>query len=230
MNSNICEAWLENDYNPFILFFEDGRVKSLNQEAQYLLGEIDKKTIFELAQSYASHSFGFKTTAIELSFGSFKFYAITVGYLDESEIGIKLYKVAAKKFTDIKEYGQNVNIYTLLDLCISAASTRNQAKFIKEFDPTFPDIRLKIENFTKLLDKVYQSYVNSKNITTTLALQTGEYVKFQDKKYPIFFIKITGEKRDNSIEKEIENKAVNSNAVVRFTKESTIISTAMVST
>ena len=31
-------------------------------------------------------------------------------------------------------------------------------------------------------------------------------------------------------EKEIENKAVNSNAVVRFTKESTIISTAMVST
>jgi hypothetical protein len=228
MDFHTCEAWLENDYNPFILFLEDGRVKSLNQEAQYLLGEVDKKEIFELAKNYASHSYGFKTTAIELFYGSFKFYAITVGYHDEKEIGIKLYKVAAKKFTDIKEYGESVNLYTLLDLCISAASTRSSAVFLKEFDPAFPEIRLKIENFTKLLDKIYQSYVKSNQITTTLALQTGEYVKFQEKKYPIFSIKIVGEKRDKSYEKEIENISANSNAVVRFAKDSTIISTAMV--
>ncbi len=228
MDANLSDAWIEHDYNPFILFGDDGRVKSLNQEAQYLLGEVDKKEIFQLAKNFASHSFGFKTTAIDLSYGTFKFFAITVGYLDETQIGIKLYKVAAKKFTDIKEYGESINIYTLLDLCISAASTRTKAKFLKEFDPTFPDIKLDIDSFTKLLDKIYQSYANSKTITTTLSLQTGEYIKFESKKYPIFSIKITGETRDDTFEKDIEKKATNSNAIVRFVNFTTIISRAMV--
>jgi len=226
---NTCEAWIEHDYNPFIMFNENGRIISLNQEAQYLLGEVTNKEIFTLTKDYASHSYGFKTTALDISFGSYKFYAITVGYDNEKEIGIKLYKVAAKKFTNIEEYGNTVNIYTLLDLCISASSTRSNAKFTKEFDPTFPDIRLKISDFTKLLDKIYQSYKNSQNITTKLSLATGEYIKFDGKKYPIFTIKIKSENRDASFEKGIEDIAIKSNAIVRFQKNDTIVSSAMVS-
>lgn len=222
------EAWSENDYNPFIVFNEDGRVKSLNQEAQYLLGEVEHKEIFELTGAYASHTYGFKTTALDLSFGSFKFYAITVGYIDEKQIGIKLYKTAAKKFINIEEDGENVNIYALLDLCISASSTRISAEFIKEFDPTFPDIKLQISNFTKLLNKIYQSHSSSTRIKTKLSLLTGEHIKQNDKKYPIFAINITTDYRDSSYEKDIELIALKSNTIVRFHENSTFISSAMV--
>ncbi len=223
------QSWIEYDYNPFIVFNEDGRVKSLNQEAQYLLGEVKNREIFELTQAYASHTYGFKTTALDLSFGSYKFYAITVGYLDEKKIGIKLYKQAAKKFTSIEEYGDSVNIYTLLDLCISTSSTRSKAKFKKEFDPTFPDVRLQINNFTKLLDKIYQSHLAATFIKTKLSLLTGEHIKFDGKKYPIFSISITTDYRDSSFEKDIEFIATKSNTIVRFHENKTVISAAMVS-
>lgn len=227
--TNFYEAWIEHDYNPFVVFSDDGKVKSLNKEAQYLLGEVENKEVFEVAKAYASHSYGFKTTSLDLSFGSYKFFAVTVGYLNEQEIGIKLYKVAAKKFTNIEEYGDGVNIYAILDLCISAASTRCEAKFVKEFDPTFPDIRLKINVFTKLMDKIFQSYKNSPKITTRLALVTGEFIRFNNKKYPIFSLKFKGENRDKAFENDIEDIANQSNSIVRFQEEDTIISTAMVS-
>lgn len=223
------QAWIEHDYNPFIVFNEDGRIQSLNQEAQYLLSEVENKEIFEITKAYASHSYGFKTTSLDLSFGSYKFYAVTVGYLDEKEIGIKLYKVAAKKFTHIEEYGDSVNLYALLDLCISAASTRMETKFVKEFDPTFPDIRLKINIFTKLFDKIFQSYKTSKNISIKLSLVTGEHIKFDNKKYPIFSIKISSEERDKAYEADIENIAGNCSSVVRFQGNDTVINSAMVS-
>jgi len=226
--SNLCEEWLEHDYNPFVVFTDDGRVKSLNQEAQYLLGEVQNKEIFELAQTYASHSFGFETTILDLSYGSYKFYGLTVGYLDDHEIGIKLYKTTAKKFSNIEENKESVNLYTLLDLCISAASTRCKSKFIKIFDPTFPEIRLKINNFTKLLDKIYQSHQFATAITTELSLVTGEYIRFENKKYPIFTIKIQSDYRDSSFEKDIENISSMGNTIIRFDEQSTIISSAMV--
>jgi hypothetical protein len=223
------QSWIEHDYNPFIVFDNDGRVKSLNQEAQYLLGEVSTKEIYEITQTYASHTYGFKNTAIDLVFGSYKFYAITVGYTDEQQIGIKLYKVAAKKFTTIEEYGDSVNVYALLDLCISAAATRCKSKFVKEFDPTFPDVRIQIESFTKLLDKVYNSYKDNDVITTRLSLLTGEYIRFKEKKYPIFCVTIKAEQRDRSQEKIIEENALKSNCIVRFQHETTVISSAMVS-
>ena len=228
MVMNFNEAWIEHDYNPFIVFSEDGRVKSLNQEAQYLLGEAQNREIFELTRAYASHSYGFKTTALDLTFGSYKFYAITVGYLDENKIGIKLYKTAAKKFISLEEYGENVNIYALLDLCISASSTRCKAEFTKEFDPTFPDIKLQINNFTKLLDKIYQSHSSATLIKTKLSLLTGEYIKQNGKKYPIFSIHVATDYRDNGYEKDIEFIASKSNTMVRFHENSTTISSAMV--
>lgn len=224
------EAWIEYDYNPFITFDTDERVKSLNQEAQYLLGEFSAKKIFELAKTYASMSYGFKTTILDLSYGSYSFYAITVGYLDESEIGIKLYKKATKKLSSIDEYGEMVNLYSLLDLCISASCASHSAtKHQKIFDPTFPEIRLKIEEFTKLLNKIYSSYLGSDAITSKLTLNTGEYIKFDDKKYPIFSIYIDGNKRNKKLEANIEDISQNANALIQFKGTTTILSSALVS-
>jgi len=225
---NFEQAWIEHDYNPFIVFNTEGRVKSLNQEAQYLLGEVEQKELFNLTKTYASLSYGFKTTIIDLSFGSYKFYAITVGYLDENEIGIKFYKIAAKKFTNIEEYGESVNLYALLDLCISAASTRSKATFIKDFDPTFPDLKLQINNFTKLLDKIYKSHNQATSIKTKLSLVTGEYIRFENKKYPIFSLHVEADYRDKSLQQDIEEIASKCNTSIRFDKNQTIINSAMV--
>ncbi len=222
------EAWVEHDYNPFILFNEDGRVKSLNKEAQYLLAETKNRELFDLTQIYASHSYGFKTTVLDLSFGSYKFYAITIGYLDENEIGIKLYKTATKKFVNIEKEGDSVNLYLLLDLCISASSTRVKAEFTKEFDPTFPEIKLHISNFTKLLDEIYRSHSLATLIKTKLSLVTGEHIKQNGKKYPIFSIAITSDHKESRCEKEIELMALKSNAIVKFQKNSTIINSAFI--
>lgn len=222
------EAWVEHDYNPFILFNEDGRVKSLNKEAQYLLAETKNRELFDLTQIYASHSYGFKTTIINLSFGSYRFYAITVGYLDENEIGIKLYKTEAKKFTNIENQGDSVSLYVLLDLCISASSTRSKAKFTKDFDPTFPDIKLQISNFTKLLDKIYQSHSMATFIKTKLSLVTGEHIRQNAKKYPIFSIRIASDYRNSDYEKDIDFIAQKSNATIRFKENSTVINSALI--
>jgi len=224
------EAWIEYDYNPFVSFDENGRVKSINQEAQYLLGETTPKSIFELAKDYAKITYGFKTTILDINFGSFSFYAITVGYMVENEIGIKLYKKAAKKLASIGEYGEIVNIYSLLDLCISAASaSSSKTRHTKIFDPTFPDIRLRIEGFTKLINKTYQSYLESNNIETKLTLNTGEYLKFEGKKYPIFSLYIDGENRDKSLEQNIEKIAIDANSIVQFKDTKTILSSALIS-
>lgn len=224
-----AEEWIEHDYNPFIVFDNNGKIISLNQEAQYLLGEVNHKKIFDIAQTYANITYGFKTTIIDIAFGSYKFYAITVGYTDESSIGIKLYKSATKKFANVEEYGESVNVYALLDLCISASSTSSTIKFKKEFDPTFPEIRLKIENFMKLLTKVYQSHLGAPTITTRLALITGEYIRFNGKKYPIFSISIKSDNIDRNYEKSIEEIATKSNCTIHFENNETIINAALVS-
>lgn len=224
-----AESWIEHDYNPFIVFDTNGKILSLNQEAQYLLGEVTPKKIFDIAGTYASITYGFKTTIIDIVFGSYKFYAITVGYHDESSIGIKLYKNATKKFANVEEYGERANIYALLDLCISASATNNDIKFRKEFDPTFPDIRLKVDAFMKLLNKTYQSHLQTSIITTRLSLITGEYIRFNDKKYPIFSISIKSDTRDMNYEKAIEELGLKSNCTIHFDHDETIISAALVS-
>ncbi|MBE0495031.1 MAG: hypothetical protein IBX45_01340 [Campylobacterales bacterium] len=223
------EKWIEHDYNPFIIFDASGKVKSLNQEAQYLLGEVSTKEIFDIAGAYAAITYGFKTTILDLEFGSYRFYGITVGYESEEEIGVKLYKYATQKFSTIQEYGEPVNLYTLLDLCISATSTGQNTQFKKEFDPTFPDLRLQIDGFTKLLNKTYASFKHASKITTKLSLKTGEHIRFKEKKYPIFTILVEGEVRDRRFELDIQTIAQTINCIVHFKEDQAIITSPLIS-
>jgi hypothetical protein len=211
---SFLEQWIEYDYNPFITFNKDGKIQSINKEGQYLLGDVPGKTIFELALSYASASFGFKTTIVDLDFKNHKFFAILVGYESEHEIGIKLYKSRRKQFNPIKDIGESTNIYSLLDLCISASSLKSSAKFAKNFDPTLPDVRLHISDFTKILTNIYDSALNSSLIETSLYLKTGEIVRFEDKKYSIFTIDINADAISFVMDAKNESLANNLNCMV----------------
>lgn len=217
---DICEEWLEYDYNPFILFDKEGKVINVNAEAQFLLGLVSSKKIYELALAYASYDYGFKTTILDIDFGKYSFFAITVGYNDDNHIGIKLYKKPNKSFDLDSQDNTKVNIYSIIDLCISSLSTTSKAMHKKLLDPTFPDIYVKVDNFLKLLSKIYASFSNSKVITTKLHLKTGEHINYKNKKFSIFILEVSGEERDKEDDYLIRESAPKSSAAVNIKDKS----------
>lgn len=214
MGTTFEQQWLEYDYNPFILFSSDGKVKSLNSEAQFLLGTASTSEIFELAQTCASISFGFKTTFLELEYGRYKFFGLTVGYENEDEIGIKLYQVPSFKLSNPKPVGELTNIYTLIDLCISTNSINSDINFTKEFDPTIPEIILDSNNFIKILNKIYLCFKDNETIHTKLFLRTGEHVKYGGKKYSIFYIEVSSQLINQKKADELKGLTKNCNLCI----------------
>ena len=187
---NFEQQWLEHDYNPFILFNSDGKILSLNSEAQFLLGAAKGSEIFELASAYANISYGFKTTFLELSFGRYSFFGLTVGYESDEEIGIKLYQKPSFNVNKPKPTGELTNIYTLVDLCISTNSINSDIEFIKDFDPTIPEIMINSNEFIKLLNKIYTCFSDNNTIKTKIYFRVGEHIKFEEKKYSLFSVEV----------------------------------------
>ena len=185
------QQWIEYDFNPFILFSASGKVLSLNTEAQYLLGAVEPSVIYKISMANANATFGFKTTFMELEFGRFKFFGMTVGYENEEQIGIRLYQLPSFQFTKQKPQGNLVNIYTLIDLCISSNSIGSNIKYVKELDPSIPDIRLHPELFIKLLNKTYQAFSENETILTRLFFRVGEHIKYEGEKYSLFAIEFS---------------------------------------
>jgi len=198
------QQWLEYDYNPFILFDSNAKVISLNSEANFLLGSATSAELYRLATTYASINFGFKTTFLDIQFGRYKFFGLTVGYENEEKIGIKLYQTPSFKINNIKPSGELVNIYTLVDLCISTNSINSNIIFTKEFDPTIPEIIIQTESFIKILNNIYLCFIQSDEITTKIFYRVGEHIKIEDKKYTILSIEVSGNTQDKEKIKNLE--------------------------
>ncbi len=192
------QQWVEYDYNPFILFCSNGKITSLNSEAQFLLGVATPRELYELATSYANVTFGFKTTFIDLEFGRYKFFGLTVGYESEDEIGIKLYQAPSFKIDKPKPGGELTNIYTLVDLCIATNSINSQIIYEKEFDPTIPEIIIDSNNFIKLLNKIYACFDENETVITKIFYRVGEHIKFEEKKYSLFSIEVKAENKNSA--------------------------------
>jgi len=198
------QQWLEYDYNPFVVFNSNGKITSLNSEAQFLLGSVTDRELYELASSYANITFGFKTTFIDLEFGRYKFFGLTVGYENEDEIAIKLYQAPSFKIDKPKPGGELTNIYTLVDLCIATNSISSQIDYQKEFDPTIPEIIINSNNFIKLLNKVYACFDDNSSVKTKIFYRIGEHIKFEEKKYSLFSIQVQAENQNSSKLQELE--------------------------
>ena len=216
------QQWIEYDYNPFVLFNSSGKVISLNAEAQFLLGAITASELFNLATTYANLSFGFKTTFIELEFGRYKFFALTVGYENDDEIGIKLYQAPSFKLNKPKPIGELVNIYTLVDLCISTNSINSQTKFSKEFDPTIPEIIIDSNNFIKILNNIYDCFNENEKVHSKIFYRVGEHIKFEDKKYSIFSIEVSAQNIDKEKINKLEILVSNTSFYIDIKKKITI--------
>jgi hypothetical protein len=223
-----CEKWIEFDYNPYLLFDKNGKILSLNNEAQYLLGYTNAASLFELAITYANTNTGFKTSFIDLEFGRFRFFALLVGYDDENEIGLRLYQSPAFHYSKPATEGDFVNVYTLIDLCISSNSIGKDIKFTKELDPTIPDIRLQTEKFIKLLNKIYTTHISSNEIATKIYFRVGEYIRTEDKKYTLFSIEIQSENQDSNKNSEIRIMSEEMNIFVDFKSNKTILNIPLI--
>ncbi len=216
------QQWIEYDYNPFVLFSSNGKVISLNSEAQFLLGAATAEELFNLATTYANVSFGFKTTFVELEFGRYRFFALTVGYENDDEIGIKLYQSPSFKLNDQKLEGELTNIYTLVDLCIATYSINSKTIFEKDFDPTIPEIIIDSNNFIKVLNKIYSCYADNTKILTKIFYRVGEHIKFNEKKYSIFSIEISSQNINKERANELKVLAENRNFYMDIQKKITI--------
>jgi len=216
------QQWLEYDYNPFVLFNAQGKIISVNSEAQFLLGSTTPNTLFELAKTYASVSFGFKTTFIELEYGRYKFFGLTVGYEDEEQIGIKLYQAPSFKLNTQKPEGEMTNIFTITDLCIATNSISSNVIYTKSYDPTIPEIIVNSNKLIKVLNKMYACVNENETIDTKVFYRIGEHIKFEDKKYSIFSIAISAETLNTKKCNELKVLAENSNFYIEITSKLTI--------
>lgn len=185
------QEWIENDLNPFILFDSKGKVKSLNTEAQFLLGHINASRLFELATTYASPSFGFKTSMVDFDFDHFHFYALTVGYLDEESIGIRLYTKPKQIPGNLSIEGEKVNIYTLIDLCIASKSISSTRAFTKQFDPSIPELHINTELFIQALNKLFDLTVGK--VFVSVNVKVGEAMRIAEKKYPLLDVLVNAD-------------------------------------
>ena len=222
------QQWLEYDYNPFILFNAQGKIVSLNAEAQFLLGSTTAHELFELAKTYASINFGFKTTFVELEYGRYKFFGLTVGYEDEEEIGIKLYQSPTYKLNTAKPNGELTNIFTIIDLCIATNSINSDTVFRKDYDPTIPDVIIDSNKLIKLLNKSYEYFKGNDSILTRVFFRIGEHIKFEDKKYSIFSISIQGENIDEAKKDELDMLAKSNNFYIDISDKKVTINLPMI--
>ncbi len=220
---NFYENWVELDLNPIISFSSAGKIKFSNQEAQFLLNRISQKELFDLALRYAPSSFGFQTSYINLSLKNYTFYAITVGYENEDEIHLKLYKstmVKRKKKLSSKN-ATMTNIFTLVDLSISTKKTKSDVKYIKNYDPSIPDFKLVASEFLKILNAIYDCIEGAQIITTSVKLKIGEYIRIDEKKYSIIAIEVTTD--GSFVNFDSEDKDQESNAFILTVEDDKIL-------
>lgn len=216
------QQWIEFDYNPFVLFSSSGKILSLNSEAQFLLGATTPNELFELAQTYANVTFGFKTTFAELNYGRYKFYGLTVGYENEEQIGIKLYQTPSFKLNTKKPDGELTNIFTITDLCIATNSMSSNIEYTKLYDPAIPDVIINSNKLIKVLNKMYSCVQENSSICTKVFYRIGEHIRYEDKKYSIFSISISADNIDEKKVNELKVLAQNNELYIEVGKELTV--------
>jgi len=196
---------IEHDVNPLLIFDSEGRLKYLNKSAELLINSTLPKELYDLALSHASKSFGSKVTHIDLSFKTYRFYAIMVYYEDENEIALQLYHkpMPIKKKIPLEGYSPT-DINLLLEANIELFNMEYSGKITLFTDYALPKLFLNQNRFSQLLQKIFTSVKSSNSIDISLTIKLGESIHINDRKYPILLLKTRSNERKNSTYDEIE--------------------------
>jgi hypothetical protein len=217
------ESFIEYDNSPFILFSNQGKIIYLNNAAEILFGYVSKKELYDIALSYASQNFGYKTTTLSLAYDSFLFYAITVGYENEEQLSLRLYNTPRMKPTHKLETDKLIvtDINILLEANIALFKTKNSNKLQLLADQDLPAFKLDQNNFSKLLRKTLNAFRSSDSIDITLKLLIGQHVIIENKKEALVQLIIKANGRYTEADNEIYELATYSQ-VKCMTKEYSI--------
>lgn len=213
---NFYEQLLENDLNPYLLFDSNGKIKSYNKEAEFLLNFVSVKELFDLAVTNASLNFGFNHKYVNLKFNKLNFYAILVGYANDDEIALRLYKSVSNEATVINdEQLKMVNIFSLIELSKSSTLLNSALKIDELYDISIPDMKININDFLLCLNDCFQIFYNDEKVTLQVQIKTGEYEIINKKKYKIAMLEFISERKVELV-KELEVKAKKANANIFF--------------
>ncbi|MEA3383596.1 MAG: hypothetical protein U9Q20_02830 [Campylobacterota bacterium] len=211
------EELLEQDLNPYLLFDSNGKIKSYNKEAEFLMNFVSVKELFELAVSNASTNFGFNKKYIALKYNKLYFYAILVGYVNDEEIALRLYKVVSnQEHTINNDKLKIVNIFSLIELSKNSTLLNSPVVIDELYDISIPEMKVNINDFLICLNECFILFHKDDKITLQVQIKIGEYEVINQIKYKIIAIEFI---TDRKIEynKSIEQKAENANANIFFT-------------
>lgn len=217
---NFYEQLMEHDLNPYLLFDANGKVKSYNKEAEFLLNFVSIKELFELAVSNASLNFGFSHKYISLKYNKQSYYAILVGYANDDEIALRLYKVVSNStHTITDEKLKLVNIFSLIDLSKSSTLLHSKLSINELYDISIPEIKININDFLLCLNECFAIFKEKKNISLQVYIKTGEYEIINQKKCKIVTLEFISDENlsfDKNYIINLENKALKSNTNIFF--------------
>jgi DNA-directed RNA polymerase beta subunit len=177
MNINF-ESFIEWDNSPFILFSNEGKILYLNNAAEILFGYVSKQELYDITLAYAPHNTGHKITTLTLSYDSFLFYAISVGYENEEQISLRLYNTprATPKHKLETDKMMMTDINILLEANIALFKTKNTNKLQLLADQDLPEFKIDQNNFSKLLRKTLNAFRSSDSIDISLKLLIGQHL------------------------------------------------------
>jgi len=214
------EQLIEHDLNPYLLFDANGKVKSYNKEAEFLLNFVTVKELFELAVSNASISFGFNHKYIALKYNKQSYYAILVGYLSDDEIALRLYKVVSNHTNVINnDKLKLVNIFSLIDLSKNSTLLNSKLNIKELYDISIPEIKININDFLLCLNECFNIFHEHNEISLQVQIKIGEYEIINEKKCKIIALEFHSKTPINiskDQEHSLEKKAKNANANIFF--------------
>ncbi len=188
----LIESFSEYDLNPFMIFSSEGKLLHYNQEGEYLFSFVSPKELYELAINYAPKSFGMRSSHINIRYDRYTFCALLVGYEDDERIALRLYK----EMTNIthsfgKENLTLTNIFSLLELSKNSVLANKSVLISELYDPTIPQMKLHVEKFLKLLNKIFVEYTDAREIEIRVSLKIGKNILIEGKSYPVCNISIS---------------------------------------
>lgn len=217
------------DLNPFLLFDSDGKLVDYNTTAEFLLNDISIDELYSLALTYASKSYGINNQYIELKYPTDSYYAISVGYIDDENLALRLFKIVEPyQVKDTMDFSssihkseelEDVNLFSLIDISKSSTLLQSNLKVIEDYDISIPDIKLKINSFILLLNSCFEYFKDHKILKIIIRIRLGEYQMIEKKRYSIISCEFLSDK-DVDIKDIVEQKAIDANINPFFNKNS----------
>jgi len=208
---NFYVNMIENDLNPFILFDSNGRMKDFNKEAEFVFNFVKPRELYDLAVSHASVSFGFTNKFITLVYGKLKFYALLVGYINDDEIGLRLYKaVCTEDEINMNQDIELTNIFALIELSKNTTLIQSDVVIEETYDISIPEIKVNINAFILTLNECFEQFKNNKILKLKVGINIGEYEVIDNNKYQVASIEFLSNNK-LILGKQLKDKAYRAN-------------------